>query len=63
MGGSNSHIDRDIITSNNVLATNGCDLDLDVYNLERLGADVHLNKTRIDGPVELSETRNETNGA
>jgi len=63
MGKGNLHIYRDIITSNNVLATNCRDLNLDVYNLERLRADVYLNKAWVDGLVEMSKARNKTNRA
>jgi len=63
MGGVNLHIDGDVITGDNVLAANSCDLNLDVYNLERLRADVYFDKSRVDRLVELSEARNKTNRA
>jgi hypothetical protein len=63
MGEVNSHINRDVITSNNILATNGCNLNLDIHNFERLRADIYLNKAGISCLVELSETCNKTNRA
>jgi len=45
------------------LSSNGADLDFDVNNLERLGANVDLDQTRIHRFVELSETRYQTNRA
>ena len=60
IGEDNSHIDRDVIASNNILATNGRDLNLHVYDLERLGADVYLNQAGVSRLVELPETRNKT---
>ena len=63
VGEGNVHIDRDVITSNNVLTTNCSDLNLDVYGLERLCADVYFNQAGVDRPVELSEARDKTNGA
>ena len=63
MGKGDLHINRDIITSDNVLATDGRNLNLDVYDFERLRADVYLNKAWVGGFVELSEARNKTNRA
>ena len=60
IGWVNLHIDRYVITSNNILATNGCDLNLYIYDLERLGADVYLNKAGVNRFVELSEAGNKT---
>jgi hypothetical protein len=60
IGWGNLHIDRDVITSNNILVINGCGLNLHVYDLERLGADVYMNKTGVNRLVELSEARNKT---
>lgn len=57
------HIDRNIITSNNILATNGSDLNLHVYDLERLCADVYLNKAGVNCLIELAEARNKTDRA
>ena len=63
MGKGNPHVDRDVITSNNVLATDGRDLNLDVYYFERLRTNVYFHKAWVGRFVELSEARNKTNRA
>ena len=50
-----SHFDIDIITGNDLLPSNGTNLDLDIDNAEGLGADVDLDKTEVHGLVELTE--------
>lgn len=37
-------------------------MDLNIDNTKRLGADVDLNETRVDGFVEFTEPRNQSNG-
>ena len=56
-----SHFDIDIITGNDLLPSNGTNLDLDIDNAEGLGADVNLNETGVDGLVELAESRDKAN--
>lgn len=54
------HLHVNIVSGDNSLSANGTDLNLNIYNTKTLGADVNLDESRIDGFVELSETRNET---
>ena len=49
------HFDVDVVAGDDLLAANGADLNLDVDNTERLGADVDLHKSRVDRLVELAE--------
>ena len=54
--GFNAHFDIDVVPSDDLLPSNVSDLDLDVHDAKRLGADVDLDQSRIDGLVELSES-------
>ena len=62
LGGGDAHFNVNVVTGNDRLAANGADLNLDVDDAEGLGADVDLDKTGVDGPVELAEARHETDG-
>jgi hypothetical protein len=49
------HLDVDIITSDDRLPTDGDNLDFNVYDAKRLGADIDLDQAWIDCLVELTE--------
>jgi hypothetical protein len=57
------HFDVDVVTCDDGLSSNRADLDFDVDDAERLGTDINLNETRVDGLVELSETGDQANGS
>ena len=57
--GAITHLDVDVVARDDLLAANGADLDLDVDDFERLGADVDLHEARVDGLVELAEAGDE----
>lgn len=54
-GGSNVHFDVDVVASDDGLPTDGNDLDFDVHDAKRFGADVDLDQARIDRLVELAK--------
>jgi hypothetical protein len=56
------HLDVDIVASDDALPTDGDDLDFDVYDAERLGADVDLGQAGVDRLVELAEARDKSDG-
>ena len=56
------HFDIDIIPGDDRLSANGANLNFDVNDSETLRADVDVDKTRINGFVELSEAGDQTNG-
>jgi len=45
------------------LPSDGTDLNLDVDDTKRLGANVDLDEARVYGLVKLSESRNKANGS
>jgi len=49
--------------SHHHLPSNRANLDLDIDNAERLGADVNLDQTWVDRLVELPKSRNKTDRA
>ena len=53
----NLHVD--VVAGDDSLPANGADLYFDVHNTERLGADVDVGKTRVDGLVEVSKAGDE----
>jgi hypothetical protein len=59
----NVHFNVDIVSSDDSLPANGDYLDFDVYDAERLGADVDLDQAWVNGLVELTEARDESHGA
>ena len=54
------HFDVNIVPCDDGLSANGTDLDLDIHNAKTFGADVNLDKTGVDGFVELSEASHKT---
>ena len=58
-----AHFDIDVVARDDLLPANGADLDLDVDDAEGLGANVDLHETGVDRLVELSEARDESDGA
>lgn len=52
---ANVHFNVDVVPCDDLLPTNGADLDLHVDDTEGLRADVDLNQTWVDGLVELAE--------
>jgi hypothetical protein len=54
---------RDGKDAHDALPPNRADLDFDVDDLERLGADVDLHETGVDGLVKLPEARDKADGA
>ena len=57
------HFDVDVVTRDDGLTAYGADLDFDVDDAERLCADVDLDEAGVDRLVELSEARDESDGA
>ena len=55
-----AHFNVDIVTGDDLLPADRANLDLHVDNAKRLGANVHLNETRVHRLVELAEPRDET---
>jgi len=49
------HFDVHVVPSDDGLSANGNDLDFDVHDAKRLGADIDLDQTRVDRLVELAK--------
>lgn len=56
------NLDIDVIPGDNSLPSDRSDLDLDIHNTQRFGADVDVDETRVDGPVELAKAGDKTDG-
>ncbi len=54
-GRGDVHLDVNVVAGDDLLPADGANLDLHVDDAQRLGADVHLDETRIHGLVELAE--------
>lgn len=54
------HFDVDVISGDDLLSADGADLDLDVDDAQGLGANIDLDESWVDGLIELSEARDET---
>lgn len=53
------HFNVDVIPGDDLLSADGADLDLDINNTQRLGADVDLDESWVDRLVKLSKARDE----
>jgi hypothetical protein len=62
LNGECLHFDIDVVTGDDHLSANRTDLDFDVDDAKGFRADIDLNETGIDRPVELSKARDQTNG-
>ena len=60
---TNIHLDIYVVPGDDRLTTNSRNLDFDVHCLQAFRADVDLDKTRVDGLVELPEASDKPNRA